>query len=217
MRELINLILEASRSNMSPQQARSVFAEYGVPDAATLSADALRNARMWLIKRHHPDLGGQADAGAMINSAYDTLKLSVGSRAWAEEPPKSEPPKSEPRFRVGQWVVHLDDDIIGKIKNRLRSKSSGELFYDIKWADGSTDRHKEGQLRAATQEDIDRATSRGRSRKAEPMQTQKTNLKIIALAHYENPAQNSNKIYGIVDRNGKTFTFWGGGQQGHKD
>ena len=183
---------------------------------------------------------------------------------WRNDPP----PSSEPKFRVGQWVV-ADTDV-GKIVKIYRSKTSGTIFYDVKWAVGAwgEDRLEEQFLRPASQEDVDRAGSQRQPPKkfaddayvftdghvgriksafwdahekswyytvdalgdrhllkeellryatqdeidaAKPTSSRPTgNMEILALAHYENVAQNSNKIYGIVKRNNKFFCFWGG-------
>ena len=72
IRNYIN-ILEAA-SDMSYPQAVGVFSRYGIPNAGQLDQSSLLAARTQLIRKHHPDVGGDADAAALINSAFDTLK-----------------------------------------------------------------------------------------------------------------------------------------------
>jgi hypothetical protein len=84
---------------MSVDQAIKVFATHGVPNADQLNPQQLKDARKRLIQQHHPDLGGKADAGAMINSAYDTLKDGGGGDA-QDDPPSRRTPE-EP---AGPWA-----------------------------------------------------------------------------------------------------------------
>lgn len=59
---------------MSRSQAISLFKFHGVPGAETLSPDDLRKEWHGLVKKHHPDVSGDADVMKEINAAYDVLK-----------------------------------------------------------------------------------------------------------------------------------------------
>lgn len=272
---------------MSRAKAVQVFAQYGVPDPVKMDQAQLRAAWMWLMKKHHTDVGGNGDASAFINSAYDTLKRTIGQRFQPEpEQRKPDPPKSVPRFRLGQYVVHTgDDNRVGKIYGIRSGKT---IYYDIRMLDSinATETVEEASLRRATQEDLDMAqatqtpsrplftdgqyivslddgkigtidapkgsdydrSTRTRyynvvfldgekdllseknmraatenevkNAKAKLSREKQTTSKsgasnstineIVHLAHYRNDAERSDKIYGVVRRKGKVYTFWGG-------
>lgn len=101
MRDFINLILEASASNMSPAKATQIFAQYGVPNANQLNPAQLNDIRKRLMKQHHTDLGGEGDAGALINSAYDTLKGGTGRSTERERSDPRYPEPSAPWAHAG--------------------------------------------------------------------------------------------------------------------
>lgn len=86
IRDYIN-ILEAA-SDMSYPQAVGVFGRFGVPNAGQLSPSDLNDAHKRLIRQHHPDTGGDPEAAAYINSAFDTLKQGGGgsSQTFRKEP-----------------------------------------------------------------------------------------------------------------------------------
>lgn len=131
-----------------------------------------------------------------------------------QPPPKEPPPRpAEPRFKVGQWVVHVDDSSAGKIIDTHQVKrQNGEWEYqyrvDLNGARrslGQKEWYSERYLRRATQDEIDAATAkRAKSTKRE------TAVKIIYMAHYFAPEENSNKVYGVIDNQGSIYTFWGG-------
>jgi hypothetical protein len=202
-----------------------------------------------------------------------------------EQPKTTTPPppppkdKAMPHFKVGQWVVHIDDGSVGKIMEIKRSRlgSTESILYEVRMADGLEDLMREQHLRAATQEDIDAAVSQRPTKplfadgdyvistddnrmarisvggvgwdrqtktrwyevdflngdhdllqekhlrratheeiqshvkpKTGGSNSAKSTNEILSFARYINPAENSNKVYGVVKRNGKYFTFWGG-------
>lgn len=55
---------------MTWDEAAAVFRRHGV----TIPATNLDQARKTLVKKHHPDTGGDTTAMALINAAYDVLK-----------------------------------------------------------------------------------------------------------------------------------------------
>jgi hypothetical protein len=64
-------------------------------------------------------------------------------------------------------------------------------------------------LRKATQEEIDAALARLHPKAADPKPDQSSSdLTIMVAAHFVD--SKSDKIYGVVKHNGKTYTFWGG-------
>jgi len=59
---------------MTPAVANTIFAKFGVPNAAKMERGALKNYYIALVKKHHPDVGGNNDDMRFINAAYDVLK-----------------------------------------------------------------------------------------------------------------------------------------------
>lgn len=282
IRNFINIVLEASASNMSRPAAIAVFTRHGVPNAGQLSIPDLIAARKRLLRTYHPDLpGGSNDAMALINSAYDTLKDGEGRQAGRENPWRRPEPEKKPvpKYRMGQWVVILDDQMPGKVININIHNTFGNGYfinYDVKTMDGFTDRYSENQLRAATQEDLDRVAAFPKPKykvgdyllstddnrvckvkqggvaydreskcyayevefidttggwdilseqylrvataeeiaaarwKARPKPEPKPDFEVLRFARYVDSNINSNKVYGVVVRNDKIYTFWGG-------
>ena len=64
-----DILLEA----MKPGVANTVFAKFGVRNAAVLDKGKLRKYYMALVKKHHPDKGGNDEDMRWINAAYDVL------------------------------------------------------------------------------------------------------------------------------------------------
>lgn len=83
MREWIDIITEA----MSRAEALQVFADQGV-DAGKLDADGLKKARNTLVKKHHPDRGGDPETVKGINAAYDVLKNGGAASSDASYSPR---------------------------------------------------------------------------------------------------------------------------------
>jgi curved DNA-binding protein CbpA len=59
---------------MTPDVANTIFAKFGVPNAAEMEKGALKKYYIALVKKHHPDKGGSNDDMRYINAAYDVLK-----------------------------------------------------------------------------------------------------------------------------------------------
>ena len=126
-----------------------------------------------------------------------------------QPPPKQPPPRQPdpPQFKVGQWVVNLDDGSVGKIIDFNQVKRyNGEFEYQYAInLNGQKEWYSERFLRRATQSEVDAATAqRAKSTKRE------TGFKILYMAHYFAPEENSNKVYGIINDHGLFYTFWGG-------
>ena len=64
-----DILLEA----MKPGVASTIFAKFGVRNAAVLDKGKLRKYYMALVKQHHPDKGGKDEDMRWINAAYDVL------------------------------------------------------------------------------------------------------------------------------------------------
>lgn len=58
---------------MTYQDAAQVFRAFGV-DVSHMTASEIKNSRNDLLRRFHPDLGGDVNATQMINVAYNILK-----------------------------------------------------------------------------------------------------------------------------------------------
>ena len=61
---------------MTLDVADTIFLKFGVPNASSLDQTKLRNYYIALVKKHHPDAGGNNDTMQYINAAYDVLKDS---------------------------------------------------------------------------------------------------------------------------------------------
>ena len=70
---LKDILLEAMRPNV----ATTIFAKYGVRNAAHLDKGQLRKYYMALVKRHHSDVGGNDEDMKWINAAYEVLKKNA--------------------------------------------------------------------------------------------------------------------------------------------
>ena len=68
-----DLLFEA----MQPNVATTIFAKYGIRNAAHLDKGQLRKYYMALVKRHHSDVGGNDEDMKWINAAYDVLKKNA--------------------------------------------------------------------------------------------------------------------------------------------
>ncbi len=63
-------------TEMSSEQANSVFRYYGVVPASDLTV--LKTQFRDLAQKHHPDRGGSTESMQEINAAYEMLKVSAG-------------------------------------------------------------------------------------------------------------------------------------------
>src|SRR4051794_10182179 len=62
---------------MTTMDAINVFKRVGV-DISEMTPEQIKDARNQLIRKYHPDLGGDVRVAQMINAAYDLLKKGVG-------------------------------------------------------------------------------------------------------------------------------------------
>ena len=102
--------------------------------------------------------------------------------------------KSNGKFAQGDWVVCKVNKAIGQIVRPDGTK------YLVKLLDGREIYVQASDLRAAHKEEAN-GQSNGQS------QNQSLDFKIIKVAHYKD--RSSNKVYGIIRRNGTFYTFWG--------
>lgn len=176
--------------------------------------DAAREAFTRMMQRAKDEVARMRQEGTVVEvdrflRGLERIQAGSGAR---QEPPKQKPRPEQPkvpRYRVGQWVVwRADANYVGKITHVLVSKDG--IFYT----------HSRGGsipesiiLRPATQDEIDAAmASRAKTTKSRTDKGTdwRADLAILELVHFVDPAINSNKVYGIVKRNGKIYTFWGG-------
>lgn len=80
-------------ANMSPAEAHRVFSHFGI-DSRGKSKEELKVHYTKLIRKHHPDLGGNPEHAKLINAAWDTLKSNP-----REEPARPVNPRPEPSQR----------------------------------------------------------------------------------------------------------------------
>jgi len=163
-----------------------------------------------MIERCQEEIDRLRAANRPTDRLDDLLRSLNYIKATAEPPPQAERnTEARPKFTIGDWVV-VQDNSVGQITRVLRKTSTNEYYYEVQIAD-HTDRVAETQVRAAT------AADRQKSQKPEPEQKRYDKYEpsrlyiIIELAHYTNPAQNSNKVYGITQRTDTYlyYTFWG--------
>lgn len=82
---------------MSPHEAHSVFSRFGI-DSKNKSSKELKTYYVNLIKKHHPDQGGDVKHAQEINSAWDTLKNNRTSN-------DPIPSKSASNERTPEWAM----------------------------------------------------------------------------------------------------------------
>lgn len=116
--------------------------------------------------------------------------------------------KPEPRFKVRDWVVQSSRNRVGRIGSVFWNSTHNCYGYFVEFTDETSAEVTEPTLRKATQDEIDAALSK-RAKQEKP-QDKSAGFTILRMARYINPAENSNKVYGIVERDGKSYTFWGG-------
>lgn len=68
---------------MSVEKARNIFSYYGETPSTDLGI--LKGQFHTLVKKYHPDQGGDADAMKEINSAYDILKVTDSPKKGEDE------------------------------------------------------------------------------------------------------------------------------------
>lgn len=166
----------------------------------------ISRAKQEVARMREPNSGvthGQIDS---FLQALDRIKTDTGSEKSSAPPPRSK--QVEPKFKVGQWVIHFADNTVGKIIDLNQVVLPTRPFtsyyhYGVKFTNGEEEWIKEDLLRRATQDEVDAAQARSKTRTDDEYD-------ILFLARYFNPSENSNKIYGIVQRAGKVYVFWGG-------
>ena len=103
---------------MTPDVANTIFAKFGVPNAAEMEKGALKQYYIALVKKHHPDKGGSNDDMRYINAAYDVLKLPASAHR-SKVPPVNPKdyrtyPKGSNKARLYKVNVQFrfDDDTV---------------------------------------------------------------------------------------------------------
>lgn len=81
-----DILLEA----MKPGVANTIFAKYGVRNAAVLDKGRLRKYYVALAKQYHSDVGGNDEDMKWINAAYDVLEKSAKEVTDVELKPEDE-------------------------------------------------------------------------------------------------------------------------------
>jgi hypothetical protein len=102
------------------------------------------------------------------------------------------------KFADDTYVVNDDDKSVGKIAGSGWDRSTRSRWYDVEFLDGHRDLVEELHLRPATDTEIEAA------------KPSTSDYEILAFARYKNLAENSNKVYGVVMRDRKFYTFWAG-------
>ncbi len=99
-----DILLEA----MKPGVANTVFAKFGVRNAAVLDKGKLRKYYMALVKKHHPDKGGNDEDMRWINAAYDVLYPVAKDVPDIELKPEDAIVNIEFRAQEGSKMIILD-------------------------------------------------------------------------------------------------------------
>ena len=117
---LKDILLEAMRPNV----ATTIFAKYGVRNAAHLDKGQLRKYYMALAKRHHVDAGGNDEDMKWINAAYDVLKKNAKDVIDVELKPEDKIVNIEFREYITHKVLDVGHcnryeylDILAKLKD----------------------------------------------------------------------------------------------------
>jgi DnaJ-class molecular chaperone len=96
-----DILLEVMRPNV----ATTIFAKYGVRNAAHLDKGKLRKYYMALAKKHHSDAGGKDEDMKWINAAYDVLKKNAKDVMGVELKPEDKIVNVEFRDSATQEVL----------------------------------------------------------------------------------------------------------------
>ena len=67
------------KEEMSSDEAVKIFRKYGVKNVGSMDPEQLKIAFKQLVKKHHPDIGGDPLVMRDINAAYDVLKMGGSS------------------------------------------------------------------------------------------------------------------------------------------
>jgi len=73
------------KEEMSSDEAMKIFRKYGVKNVGSMDPEQLKVAFKQLVKKHHPDIGGNPLAMRDINAAYDVLKMGGSSQSFDGE------------------------------------------------------------------------------------------------------------------------------------
>ena len=207
---LVELLLEDFDTDSFLNRVRSVMAlvrRGGTPgerDAAKHAFDRMIARATIEIKRMREP--GSGVTREQIDRFMRALEI-IGNES--KEAPKM------PRFKLGQWVVVTNAwwsiSHVGKIVDiklfgngyQYQAQFEDETLY------GQLD---EDRLRAATQDEIDAALANRAKTSTRSDTRSDGGFNIIEMARYVSPAENSNKVYGVIQKldTGKIYTFWGG-------
>jgi len=69
------------KEEMSSDEAMKIFRKYGVKNVGSMDPEQLKVAFKQLVKKHHPDIGGNPLAMRDINAAYDVLKMGSSTQS----------------------------------------------------------------------------------------------------------------------------------------
>lgn len=111
---------------MTVDIANTIFSKFGIPAASSLDKKELKNYYVALVKRHHPDVGGNDENMRWINAAYDVLKDATPSQinfhtdATPDVPPNRTYPK-DPKTKHMYTI---------KFTVQFRSALNGRMLYE---------------------------------------------------------------------------------------
>lgn len=72
-------IKELLKESMSKEQAEAIFAGLGVKQPLRYTQEQLKKLYIALVKKNHPDVGGNVKVAQDLNAAYDVLtKIKTG-------------------------------------------------------------------------------------------------------------------------------------------
>jgi len=169
-------------------------------------------AGQWVVEAEYHDIG-RIDRIILRgdNFRYELVmwygtKLIVDEqtlRPATQEEMDAAPQRYLAKYTDGNYLVSIDDNKVGRVAKGGAGwdRPTQSRWYEMEFLDGGRDLIREKFLRPATDEEI--AAARPKSQTS-------SQLNISVMAHYIDRAENSDKIYGIVERNGKVYTFWGG-------
>lgn len=153
IRLLENNISSIILEDMTPDQARVILQGYGA-SRGDLSPDKLRSTWLKLAKQYHPDrTGGDSEAVARINAAYDVLKSQGKPAAARPEPSAPRQPawQTDPRSAYNGWARDDYTDLNWFKKRMWELSNQSHTKYTI-WAfDG---RHFRGTVTVFGSRDI---------------------------------------------------------------
>lgn len=135
IRLLENKISSIVLEDMTPDQARAVLQGYGAKKS-DLSPDKLRSTWIKLVQQYHPDrTGGDSDAVARINAAYDVLKSQGNPASQQKTSSSNRQPEwqTDPRSGYNGWAREDYTDV-NWLKKRMWELSGHSRHKWTLWA-----------------------------------------------------------------------------------